>query len=415
MIANWFALILILNATDLFRFVAPQLGVEIGTVSAVLLVINLGYLFCNWPTLMIVLRDRQAQAWCLIFGIIPAFASSYSVTFSVREIGLHGLCCTLFLSAIVFAITRGMQACRHVLLLSFCLGIFGCVLSFLSPGYFNAVADLAGANLEVGERAFGFFLQPNSAAGGLLYLYIGLCGFFVAKTRSPHYVFLVAFLVLGLMTGSRMVIAIAGIIVGLSFLGRGAIGQRKGTQITQAILIGVSLAVAVSFVNWLTRDSDSGLAKRVRMVSSLQLTSASSIRDDISLQGRLVAQQRFVRLIAERPLMGYGTGADLFLRDQGVLPASAHSEALSRGLEFGVLYVLLLMSMVWRLFRTASRRTLETMSFSPFIMQFCVAFGVLFVANHVSLNVRAFYVVLGFVFAATRFLPNTLVTHLRRE
>ena len=138
MIDKAFFVVLVLNTTGLFRFLAPQFGVLIGHVSLVLLVLNIFYLVVKARvSTRLFLRYRLA-GWLFVMLLWPFFTLLYSPSFEIREIGLHLYCLSLFLGAVVYTISNCLPAMHSLMSVSLVVTIIGLALSMMMPSECSA-------------------------------------------------------------------------------------------------------------------------------------------------------------------------------------------------------------------------------------------------------------------------------------
>ncbi|RKY23907.1 MAG: hypothetical protein DRP83_08475, partial [Planctomycetota bacterium] len=142
MIDKLFFVVLILNATGLFRFIAPQVGVSIGQVSLVLLVLNIFYLVAKIRYSKPLFLRVGMGGWLFVLLLWPLLTLLYAPSFDVREIGLLLYYFSLFFGSVVYTVSNGLGAMRRVMFVSLIVTIVGMPLSMMAPQYFEAVGAL---------------------------------------------------------------------------------------------------------------------------------------------------------------------------------------------------------------------------------------------------------------------------------
>lgn len=406
MIDKLFFVVLVLNATSLFAFVAPQAGVTIGTVSLVLLVLNALYLTAKVRYLVPLLMRPVVLAWLFLLVVWPVCTVLYAPEMDVRAIALRLYTFSLFLGAVAYAFSSGLQALHRVIALSLAISLVGMGLSMLRPEYFQGVAELAEKRTEQMGRAFGFFMEPNVLAHSLIYLFVAWFALWKRKNTVWEVPVILAFLLVMLLTGSRTGVAVAVIIVTLIF----AYSWRKrllsGKFALRMCLLVTCLALGVLGLKfYLSNSGDSAnrqefdLSERMETLLSFKLSKDGGLQDVGSL-GRLAAQADYWKYVARKPLRGYGLGSNSHLYEKGVFYKSAHSEALTRALEHGILYPLAFGLMMVHLCIRPVRRRVETLLGTNAVCQFVLVLLLLFVVNGDLFDNRTFYVVWALFFAA---------------
>lgn len=411
-----FFVLLVLNATGLFQFVAPQIGVDIRTVSISLLVLQVGYLLVRKRDVRRLLREPGMQDWLILLVFWPLATVLYAPTLEVREVGLQVYYASLFTGAVVYARANGLSALHRVMGMSLLVTVFGLVLSMVAPSCFEAVARLANARTQYGERAFGFFMQPNQAGMGLILLFLGWYSLWRDKDSLWDVPALILFLVAVLFTGSRTCAVIAAAVCGMTVFDawrRGRREDRKGFRLVyvKACLLAVCLAFGLAGLNQYATATEGGLYHRLRLLTSLQLTE-NGILDDNSVRQRLAAQKVYWSLIETKPVLGHGLGAEAYYSENGPIWLSAHSTLLSTWLEFGIAWPLVFYLLLYRLYRSRDRMAAERRFGTNAVFMFVLILSLHFAFNHGMVESRVFYVVLAYFFAATE---TSLPAYLESE
>ena len=416
MLDRLFFIALVLNASGLFRFVAPQLGVTIGHVSMVLLALNCLYLFVKVRMAGPILLRGAMGRWTLLLWIWPIATIVYAPSFELREVGLHLYYFTLFFSTVVFTRVNGLPAIHRMLTISLIITVIGMPLSMMAPQYFEAVAALADAKSEEMGRPIGFFMQPNRLAISLSLMFIAWYALKPNKSAVKEVVAIVCFLGLELLTGSR-----AGMLVGLGIVAlmivfnwperfaRGRLLYTGGLLLVCLVVGIVGLRIYLAAVADVGNRREGDLIDRMDSIVSFRFSLEGNLAEDESLEERVETQAHYIGLVLEHPLLGHGFGANAHYLETGSIWLSAHSEALSRAFDYGVIYPVFLYLAVASLYRKRGRRELELALGTNAVAQFAAAFAVLFAYSSV-MEVRVTYIVLGIVYAAVQY-PRQLFAY----
>lgn len=407
MIEKSLFVILILNATGLFRVFGLKLGVEIGLVSFALLALHVAYLLLRRRHLWPVLRVRDTQHWLGLLLVWPLVTMVYAPALELRQLGLQVYHISLFLAAIVYGRIHGLVALHRVFVISLAVSVVGVVLSFLAPSYFDALARSAGAGTEYQGRAFGFFLQPNAAAKAITYLFLGWYSLWRHKTRLWDYAAILGLLAVVLLTGSRTGALTATLICVLTVF-QGTIAKLKRNNehfgfafvkpVLLVSLVGIGLVLANGYAS--SRLDEGGVFSRMSMLTSLRL-SENGISSDGSTQARREAQQVYWTLIRERPLLGHGFGAEVHYQEvKGIIQLNSHSTALSVWMEYGAGYSVAFALVLARMLARRQRKPAEALFGTSSILQLVAISAVWFTVSGGLFGGREFYVTLAYFFLA---------------
>lgn len=413
MINKLFFIVLILNATSLFAFLAPQFGVTIGTISLVLLALNVYYLIVKIRYFVPLFLRGGMGGWLFVLVLWPLCTVVYAPSFNIREIGLTLYYFSLFFGTVVYTVANGLPAIHRVMSISLIISVVGMALSMLMLDYFEAVALLAAGSTEFEERPFGFFMQPNILAQGLGILFIGWFSLLQRKNGLSEVVAILAFLLVMLLTGSRLGILIAVITVTVSLAYSWRKRLRSKRYLLKICLLTICLAGGVigtrhylSIVGNSVNRREYDLIDRMETMLSFKLSKDGSLKNDASIKKRFATQAIYVSLINEKPLLGHGFGSDTYYLENGSISLSAHSDALTHAMEYGVLYVFVFALLMLQLYWQRNRRGVERVFQTNSISQFVAVVMFLFVVGS-FLNLRTFYVVFGMFFAAV-YCPHLL-------
>lgn len=403
---------LVLNTSGLFRFIAPQLGISIGNVSAALLALNLVYVVAKLNRSLPVILHGAMGKWLLLLFVWPVTTVVYAPALDIRELGLQLYFFSLFLGTIVFVRTNGLLPMYRMLTISLVITIVGMPLSMLAPQYFEAVAALASTESYEMGRPIGFFMQPNRLAICLCLIFVGWFALWQGKTVVKEVVVILGFLGLELLTGSR-----AGVLVGLGIATlllshnwpkRLASGRLVYTGLLLLILMAVGI---VGLRVYLTSFSDAAtrrqgdLVDRVQSMISFEFSPEGDLTEDLSIEQRTDAQIYYLSQIVEEPLLGQGFGSITYYLGTGELWLTAHSDALAGAFQYGVFYPLCMMLSVAGLCRARRRKLLERALGTNSVIQFTAAFFVLYAYSSPT-ETRVTYIVLGLVYALVCYSPQ---------
>ena len=193
-------------------------------------------------------------------------------------------------------------------------------------------------------RAFGFFMQPNIAGTSILLLFLLMQCNKEYSSIISEILILVLFLVAILITGSRLSFLIFLISVFLIYFS----GLKKNpksdlflywlSRIFWVMFIGLIIFLSFSLLLQSEFTNDGSLQARISQMLSLDFFKL--IFDSNSLYERSYAQSVYANFISQRPILGYGLGAEAVLLESNQIRLSSHSTLLKYMLEFGLLYCL---------------------------------------------------------------------------
>jgi hypothetical protein len=409
MIDKLFFVILVLNATGLFSFMAPQFGVGIGHVSLALLMLHGVYLVAKRRYLVSVFRRTDMGYWLFLLVLWPLFTVLYAPSLEIRIIALQVYYFSLLCGAVVYTMANGLPAIHRVMAVSLAVTIFGLVLSMLAPEHFQQVALLQGESDEdvfMMGRAFGFFMQPNQLALGLAYLFIGWFSLWRYKTSVLGVVAIVVYMCVVLLTGSRIGMVIAVIITTftLAYFWRKESSKAVACRrlYAKALVLGVCVVTGIACVRYyagLTGYEKGSLLDRMSTLVSFKL-SDHGVRYDESVEQRLRAQTIYWSLIGAKLVWGHGLGSETYYYAKGPIDVTSHSSALQCTMAYGVLYPFAFSLLMVRLYRNGNRIDAGEAFGINAILQFVLVVLLVFTVSGQLLDDRAFYVVLGAFCAA---------------
>lgn len=415
-----FSLVLLLNLTGLFSFVAPLLNVKVATVSVLMLALNLAYLGYRAPRAWTAVQRLPVAAWLVVVLAWPLLTVAYAPVLSLRNIGLQLYYASLLVAATVYVSVCGWRAMQRLAGAAVVVTLFGLLLSAAMPELFAAVARLTESRDQFNGRPFGFFMQPNMAAENSIYMSVlWLAGDRqVSVSRTWYRVAVMCATVL--ITGSRSGFAVA-LVVGLLALmqaGAAASGGRvrytRGVRVLRATSVVLVVAVSFGLLLSVLSTARSGLVgfglERVRSV--LEFSSGNQVSADGSGAERLVAMAQYAGFIQQRPLTGYGLGANDHYKQAGLLIRSSHNTYLEAGFLYGVPFVLFWVGVMLAMTRHPARAEVEAALNSGLVLQLMAALAITALTSNTTLDSRVLQTGLGAMLGALAF-PSRLRTPAR--
>jgi len=404
--------VLLVSITGVFRFVALPLDVDVGSITGGIMVYCLTYCVYRSPLTTTILRSREGAILTILVLIWPLLTLSYAPAIDWRSVGLTLHTLLLILTAAVYTLRSGWRRVRMLAGLAILVSLGGFLLTWILPGLFEAMADLAGGRSSYQGRAFGFFMQPNKAAAALCVLFI----FWLARpeTTSLRHSFLNSLLLMAVVapTGSRGVLVICLCVCGLYLWfasredsrspGR---PQSRTVRVLQLLTLSPTLVLllllAFSTAGNLLLLSDSfrtqGLGSRLLFYTETRLI--DTVRHEQSFSVRLRAQQDYLKSIASQPILGQGLGATEYRRNQGEISISSHNVFIEKAYEFGVFYSLSLALFLGLLFASRQHARIGRVLAFPMARLFLIAFTALGMLSNTLFEERVVSFGFGVVFA----------------
>lgn len=352
------AVLIFLLVSDYYRLVA-LIGGTVAVVWAVLvaLVVFVLVLF-SADRLGRVARRRDSVYFVLLFGVWPIFTIPLVGSTTSIEILLKTLSfLVVFVAGAVLNESLSRHQSQSFLLALMAAQTVGAFASMAFPVLFAGMAAQADATLAYDGRAFGLQLQPNTFAAASLSFYLlyspnnledagarmrsvaaGLLTFAPLLASGSRFFLLVFLLVLV----SRYLFVHGGRLVRLALLVR--IGMASLLAVVSIIAVGVAL----QYLSGLFGASEGDLLDRITHLFSGSLGHSGDQDGIASWAYRRNAQDEYISLIERSPLLGYGVGAERLLISSGSLAGAAHSTALSLALQFGVLFPVAVVFLMFR-------------------------------------------------------------------
>ena len=416
------SLILLLNLTGLFSFIAPHFNVDIAAVSLVLLILNCLYLAVNHKVARRIFRKKHIFYWFIFLLFWPLLATIYAPAINFRELGLQVYYFTLLLAVVVYLLRNGFESFHRIITIAIAITVAGLILSMFKSEYFQSVASIIDNRLAYQSRAYGFFMQPNLAALNSILLFIAW--FAVLRKPKIFTVLLssVGLLVLVTLTGSRGGFVMAVAVISLIFINK-SIRVRKPLTIlispksiiTFLLVSGCFLACIPLLLSFLTANLPKHIGNfdviaRINAMSQMKLTEKDS-KNKSTVTKRLQVLKQYSAMVCEHPILGNGFGSTTILQDKGLLGRSSHNQYLKIAFETGIFrlafYLLLLLSIYVHPRRKRIERLLHTNSYAQLLMVVMLASMV----SNTVLDSRVLYCIMG-CFIAMLIFPQTITANV---
>lgn len=415
-----FFVVLLLNLTGLFSFIAPLFGVNIAIVSLVLLALNCFYLTVNYKVALRVFRKKHILYWFIFLVCWPLLATTYAQVKNFRELVLQMYYFTLLFATAIYLLRNGFKAFHRLVTVAVAVTIFGLILSLFMEDFFQSVASITYNDLEYGGRAYGFFMQPNQAARNFILLFIAW--FAGLRKTKTHIVFLslLGLLVLVSLTGSRGGFVVAFAAVFLIFINK-SIRVRKPFKIlilpkyiiTLLLVLGCFLACIPLVLNFLSANlpkqvSSFDVTDRIKAISQMKLAEEDS-KGRSTIAGRLEVFERYLAMIYEHPILGNGFGSTTIFQDEGILGRSSHNQYLEIAFETGVFRLVFYLFLLVAIHIDPRRKRIEQSLHTNSYVQFLTVVVLAGMVSNTVLDSRVLYCVLG-CFIAMLISPKTVTT-----
>ena len=409
--------ILVLNMTGLSSFLAVPFDMHVAHVTLATFLVNIWYLFVKEKAALYVFRKAKMVLWFVFLVGWPVLTILYSPEFTAREIGLRLYYFTLLLVSATFVFLNGFDAFARLSIISFIISGFGLILSIFAERYFLKIALITNSLSDYHGRAFGFFLQPNAAASGVTFIFIALAPKLHSWKPGTRLVAIFCYATCVLITGSRGGLLLSLSVIALYLLHQvqaGSLGNFKVALLFIGALIIVGSLQVVhpvieEFVSSRIRQINERnvLLERFEIFLKFRLAT-TDIGSDRSVSARIEVQEQFLEAISERPVLGYGFGANSYLKRTNFFRRSSHNQYLLFSMECGIFYALLFILLVCAMHRHPNRRRIEQALCLQVFTIFVVAVLLKGMVSSSLVHDRAFYVVLGGLLALLRFPERVL-------
>jgi O-antigen ligase len=414
-----FILVLLLNLTGLFAFIAPMLNVNIAAVSLVLLVINCLYIIVNYKITLRIVRKKHIFYWFIFLVLWPLLASMYAPAINYRQLGLQIYYFTLLLAVVIYLLRNGFKSFHHIVAAAAVVTIFGLILSMFTEDYFQSVASITQNDINYEGRAYGFFMQPNQAAMNSILLFVV---WFAGLNKTKLIMVLLSsfgLLIFVSLTGSRggFITAIAAVL--LIFIDK-SIRVRKPFKIlispkyiiTFLLVFGSFLACVPLLLSFLATNlpEQKGSFKvtaRIKAISQMKLAEKDS-KGKTTVGRRWEVTKHYYAMICERPILGNGFGSTTILQDKGLLGRSSHNQYLNIAFETGVFCLIFYLFLLVYIYADLGRKRIEQFFHTNSYIQFLTVVALAGMTSHMLLDSRTLYCILG-CFLAMLISPKTMI------
>lgn len=347
----------LLLGTETFRFLSYFASVSPAVVLTILgMIMALTSVWLAWVSRQRLHRNRGVFAigWVLVF-MWPVVSWAILACCEPRRVERYIMAGIAFVGGFEFYRATGKRAIGRLSLICLVALVVSVGVSIIRPDLFRVLALEAEARISAFGRGFGLYLQPNRAASfGVVFAVVA------SAWGTNKYIWRICVLAtawIGILgTGSRSHIVIAALIF-LVLAGVYAkdikVGRRKLSTAASvgvgfgclALFIGASyLSLVVSPRIASTMGAGDRLREQLEYVTNVQGT--RSLAADASLDERLEYQGQYMALIGEAPIVGHGSGAVEEFQERRFVTGSSHNVFLRFGVEFGVIYVGLVVGML---------------------------------------------------------------------
>lgn len=349
--------VILLNISNLYVFVSGVTRIPFSLFGISFVVILSLYCLINRRLVAQVIFTRYALPWVILFVLLPIASVVIAPLFLKQYVAYHILSLLIFSSTLVWFLKEGYHSLAKWIFVSLAIGLVGVLLSYFFPGQFERIATMqqvaaVGEASQIGEvristaeqgRAFGFYMQPNRAAYAIMVHFI-LLAFTSLYLRPKLRLLLLVFCgFVILLTGSRGgFIYFASAALALCFF-EIFLGQRVGRVVLSGIrsvpryafffILALVVCSAALFLDY-SRNPEASVV--LRIFESLQGLFSSDYKYDASVEGRLIAQEYYIKGILGSPIWGHGLGAAEYGKFFGSLFLSSHNSYLEAAYAYGI-------------------------------------------------------------------------------
>lgn len=384
-------------------------GIPVGVVTLGVLAFSIFLLFIEHSNNNLKTPVNWTVSVFLFTVLGPLIVLTLTNSLDLRFYILQILYFTIFLLAIQFVNLYGYSMVNRIAVITLLFtGLFG-AFSVVNPIFFKPFANIVDALWFYGGRAYGFYLQPNSY--GMAINIIFLCVFASSKKDRTTLVLIPLYITFIIISGSRSAMAVMGLNLLLIAI-RLAITNRRAMVYFGIIFIGLTVFIIVIIVPVLidqfALDGDYAmLTERLFFMFGGDDNLGDMVEADGSMQDRLEYQAKYIDAIKERPLTGYGFGAQELLINKGKLIDTSHNTyleiLLQGGLPFFFLFVLFCLQLFANFFDLFF--TSKTSSFTFAYLGLLLLLLFYFSFSTTVLFERIVYLSIGFL-VPNRFMKN---------
>lgn len=322
----------------------------------------------------------------------------------LRAFGVRFLLFLIYLSIVIYGLNSGLKTLNVILILSIVIAFLGITLSLIFPSVFLVFSIEHGANSVTSGRAFGFYLQPNTAAAALVAMYLS---YIVLRNKNTGLLLSSVIFIGILMTASRSGIFLFILIYMLSFvylnrmsaisafLKRGPLVVFVG--IFAVLMLFATINIYESFGT--KNDRDFSAADRLTAITQVASNdSTSTITNDSD--SRIGLALSYIDYILKRPF-GYGLAASEKMRAQGILLDAPHNQFIQVSFEAGIIGLVVYLYFLFSIPLSPGYRNWKVIKFSLFA--FIFLYGL--VSNNI-LDDRMFYFLFGVFVVGRELRPH---------
>jgi len=352
-------------------------------------------------------REPLIGGWFLFLLIWPLLHLLVGNIYDLRQAVLYGHIFLLMVSSALWIQRSSPQRFLRWGTAVLVAEAAGVVWSLFFPEWFEGIFRWMQRENTFQGRAFGWAMQPNEQARDMLLLFLIWAAFIPRqqeRRRLAAYLMLV-FLVVA--TGSRS--GYAAVI--LSFfvhicvtyfrVQEGRLWMQPGPVVAVGFFAGLLFSIFPLLIRIVSDTIPSykgtyGLVERVDSLVRGNFTQVSR-RGESTVEPRILKKIVFFQLSKDRPLFGYGLGAQERLQETEELLYSTHDQYLLIAFEGGWLLVLFYLLLNASLYLHPQRAVLEGRHGVPFVLQiFLVILWFGFFSNTL-LDSRTYAGVTGFL------------------
>lgn len=399
---------LLLLITDAYR-VGGLFGLSVVSSKIICALFIATFILLNVSQFLRVIKQKTISLFFFVLVVWPAVTATYSIgPNAYLRLAENALTYVVFASSVLLFLKMTDAEVARFFFVSLVVVAVGVGLWYLVPGAYIPLAQAAGAQLNYNERAFGFYLQPNTLGLSVCFLFFAAFFVFTKLVTQPiRFAIVVAIGVATVLaSGSRfsMLLLAAFVlfrpdpIARVRGIARGLL-VRLGVNATALLIVWVTASSVFVLFGLADKLQDGNVFDRVSTLLAGNVFHAGDSDDSGSFYLRRQAQSVYEELIVNRPIFGYGIGSQEYFFEKGVIELAAHSSFLAQLLEYGVLYSIFYFMFFTRLLLLRSLRQRAAVARRWY---FVLYGGVIiaFVANHGVIENYTFYTVFAFFVVA---------------